>query len=103
MAVAMRFSAFQDLLHWWLMSELYQRRFAIDDECSLLKATPPRPEATAATAASRVTIVVTGTWPLKKDSSPSTICGSRVRDARTMSSPVTAAVASSGAKRPDAG
>jgi len=96
----MRFSAFQDLLHWWLMSELYQRRFATDDECSLLSATPPRPEATAATAANNVTIVVTGTWPLKKESSPRTIWGSSVREARMMSRPVTAAVSSSGVKRP---
>ena len=49
------------------MSELYQRRFATDDECSLLSATPPRPEATAAIAPRSITIAVTGTCPLKND------------------------------------
>jgi hypothetical protein len=63
-------SATHDLLHWWLISWSYQRMFGDDDECSLLMTTPPRPEATPATTASKVTIVVTGTWPLKKLSSP---------------------------------
>src|ERR1035438_7053336 len=60
-ASAMSPSAIHDLLHWWLTSRPRQARLGEEAECSLLIATPPRPDEIAAVTVSRVIMAVTGT------------------------------------------